>query len=147
MTKKIILILFFLLFIIKSDIVLAKTLPQARGAGAAAKQTTVKPAVGKSVAVSARLRRDRHALTVFFGNLSAASNVSYTLTYTTQGRQEGAGGSVRQDEGNSASRELLFGTCSKNVCTYHANITNMKLEVTGQLKNGKTFTKRFKIKV
>ena len=131
------------LFLLYPANVSAKMLPQAKGA---TKQTTVKPA-GNSVAISARLRRDRHALNIYFSNLQRASGASYTLTYQTQGRQEGAGGSIRQDEGNSASRELLFGTCSKNVCTYHANITNMKLEVTGQLKSGKTFTKRFKIKV
>lgn len=133
--------LFFLLYPANAS---AKTLPQARSAG---KQTAIKPVVGNNVAVSARLRRDRHALNIYFSNLQRASGASYTLTYQTQGRQEGAGGSIRADEGNSASRELLFGTCSKNVCTYHAGITNMKLEVTGQLKSGKTFTKRFRIKV
>lgn len=122
---------------------LAKTLPQAKGT---TKQTTIRSA-GNNIAVSARLRRDRHALNIYFSNVQKATGVSYTLTYQTQGRQEGAGGSIRENEGNTASRELLFGTCSKNVCTYHAGITNMKLEVTGQLKNGKTFTKRFKIKV
>lgn len=138
----VILLLMFLLSPISAS---AKILPQSRGMSSG-KAVVAKPA-GNNVAVSARLRRDRHALTVFFGNLSAATNVSYTLIYQTNGRQEGASGSIRANEGNSASRELLFGTCSKNVCTYHANITNMKLEVTGQLKNGKTFTKRFRIKV
>lgn len=141
--KTTILFLFFIIFFTQPEIVFAKTLPQAKGT---AKQTTVRPA-GNNVAVSARLRRDRHALNIYFSNVQKATGVSYTLTYQTQGRQEGAGGSIRADEGNSTSRELLFGTCSKNVCTYHSNITNMKLEVTGQLINGKTFTKRFKIKV
>lgn len=132
--------LLFLFFPLEAS---AKTLPQAKGA---TKQTTARPA-GNSVAVSARLRRDRHALNIYFSNIQKASGVSYILNYQTQGRQEGAGGSIRADEGNSASRELLFGTCSKNVCTYHSGITSMKLEVTGQLKTGKTFTKRFRIKI
>lgn len=141
--KKAILFLFFIIFFMQPEIVFAKVLPQAKGA---TKQTTVRPA-GNNVTVSARLRRDKHALNIYFSNVQKATGVSYTLTYQTQDKQEGAGGSIRENEGNTASRELLFGTCSKNVCTYHANITNMKLEVTGQLKNGKTFTKRFKIKV
>lgn len=135
--------LFLFLFLLTPTLSFAKLLPQAKTAG---KQPVIKPS-GNTVLVSARLRRDRHALTIFFNNIKAATNTSYTLIYQTQGKQEGAGGAIREGEGNTATRELLFGTCSKNDCTYHTGITNMKLEVTGQLKNGKTFTKRFKIKV
>lgn len=132
-----------LLFLLTPPDAFAKALPQARGG---AKQTAVRPA-GNNVAVSPRLRRDKHALNIYFSNLQKATGASYTLTYQTQGRQEGAGGSIRQEEGNSTTRELLFGTCSKNVCTYHQGIKNMKLEVTGQLKSGRNFTKRFRIRV
>ncbi len=121
----------------------AKMLPQAK----TGKAISVRQSVSTGIIVSPKLRGDRKALLIYFGNLSAASNVSYTLIYQTNGRQEGAGGSIRQDEGNTTTRELLFGTCSKNVCTYHTNITNMKLEVSGQLKSGKNFTKRYRIKV
>lgn len=123
----------------------AKTLPQAKTAQKIV--NTSKPITTTGVSVSLKLRRDRKALTVYFGNLKNASNVSYVLTYKTNGRGEGAGGSVRPSDGNNTSRELLFGTCSKTVCTYHQNISDMKLEVSGQLKSGKFFLKRYKIKV
>lgn len=138
-------IILFLLFTLFPQGVSAKLLPQARSGGKTVAPRTASS--GSGIAVTPRLRRDKKALLVSFGNLQNATNISYALYYATQGRQEGAGGSVRKDEGNSATRELLFGTCSKNVCTYHTNITNMKFEVTGQLKSGKTFLKRYRIRI
>ncbi len=135
--------LFFFLFLSIPTLSFARMLPQVKTTG---KQATIRSA-GNNISVSARLRRDRHALTVSFSNLYVAASVSYTLIYQTGGHEEGAGGSIREDEGNYATRELLFGTCSSGVCRYHTNITNMSLEVTGQLKSGKTFTKRFRIKI
>ena len=132
----------FFFFVFSFD-TFAKTLPQAK---TGQKISTVKPVTTTNISVSVKLRRDRKALTVYFGNLKNASNVSYVLTYKTNGRSEGAGGSVRPSDGNNTNRELLFGTCSKTVCTYHQNITEMKLEVTGQLKSGKTFLKRYRVK-
>lgn len=130
-------------FVFSSEQAIAKTLPQTKSSG----KTVIQRASGAGVSVFPKLRRDRQALIVTFGNLQNASTVSYTLVYTTNGREEGAGGSVRPSEGSSASRELLFGTCSKNVCRYHANITNMRLEVISKLKSGKTTTKRFRVKI
>lgn len=121
----------------------AKTLPQAKASG----KSVTKPGVVSGISVYPRIRNDRRALVVSFNNLQNANSVSYTLIYRTEGREEGAGGSVRTSEGNSASRELLFGTCSKNICRYHTNITNMRFEVTSQLKIGKTSTKRYRIKI
>ncbi len=135
-------ILFFAVVLFPSSAE-AKMLPQAKTGRA----ISVRQSVSTGITVNPKLRDNRKALLVYFGNLQNATNVSYTLIYKTNGREEGAGGSIRQSEGNTTSRELLFGTCSKNVCTYHTNITNMKLEVTGQLKSGKTFTKRYRIKV
>ena len=143
MRKFLIIIVIFLFLINLPSKTYAKVLPQVRQSA----KVTI-PRVGVTgISVTPRFRGDRKALLVYFGNLQNATNVSYVLIYRTQGRDEGAGGSVRPSEGNSTSRELLFGTCSKNVCTYHQSITNMKLEVTGQLKSGKSFTKRYRIKI
>ena len=136
-------IITFIFLVILPTSANGKTLPQTR----TAPKTIAPKSSGGGISVSARLRNDRKAILVYFNNLQNAANVSYVLIYRTEGREEGAGGSVRSDEGKSANRELLFGTCSKNVCRYHTTITNMKLEVTGTLKSGKTFTKRFKIKI
>lgn len=116
-----------------------KILPQSKSS-----KTTVSSGTG--ISVTPKIRSDRQALLIYFGNLQNANSVSYMLIYQTNGQQEGAGGSVTASEGNTTSRELLFGTCSKNVCRYHQNITNMKLEVTAELKSGKKLIKRYKIK-
>ncbi|MBI2430744.1 MAG: hypothetical protein HYV39_01875 [Candidatus Levybacteria bacterium] len=138
-------ITFFLLFTLFPNPVFAKVLPQARSSGKAVAPRAASS--GTNISVSPRLRGDRKALLISFGSLQNATNVSYALYYSTLGREEGAGGSVRKEEGSSASRELLFGTCSKNVCTYHQSIKNMKFEVTGTLKSGKTFLKRYRIRI
>lgn len=134
---------FLLFFFVFAQQASAKLLPQTKSS------TTIQTAprtTGGSVTVSPKLRRDRNALIIYFNNLTSATSVSYSLIYTANGRDEGAGGSVRPSEG-SATRELLFGTCSAGVCRYHSNISNMKLEVTIVSKSGKTTTKRYRIKV
>lgn len=108
-----------------------------------------KPAAIKTVSsntfVSAKLRRDRLALNVYFANISKYSQISYTLTYTANGVEQGVQGSVSGGQ-NSQSRELLFGTCSKNVCTYHRGIQNMHLTVTAAKSDGTSVVKKFRIK-
>ena len=141
--KAFITIFMLLFFFSLSSPVEAKLLPQAQGAK---QTTTVKSSSGSGINVSPRLRGDRKALNVSFSNLGNASSVSYQLIYETNGQPEGAGGTISSTEA-SASRELLFGTCSKNVCRYHNNIKNAKFEVTYSTKSGKKYLKRYRIKV
>lgn len=139
----ILVILIFVFTFSLESIALAKTLPQSKGG----KRVTVsRKSSGAGITVTPRLRNDRKALLIYFGGLQNANSVSYMLIYKTNGQEEGAGGSVKPSEGNT-SRELLFGTCSKNVCRYHANIANMKLEIQAQLKSGKRLIKRYKIRI
>ena len=133
----------FIFLINVAEINAAKKLPQSKSSS----KTVVKKSQGAGISVTPKLRSDRQALNVYFGNLQNAKSVSYMLIYKTNGQEEGAGGSVNPSEGNTASRELLFGTCSKNVCRYHPNITNMSFEVTAQLTSGKKLIKRYKIKI
>lgn len=135
------LILFFFIFVPETNA--AKILPQSKSTGKA----VVKKSQGSRISVTPKLRRDRQALLVYFGNLQNAQSVSYMLVYKTNGQEEGAGGSVNPALGNNANRELLFGTCSKNVCRYHPNLSSMTFEVKAQLKSGKNLTKRYKIKI
>lgn len=139
-----ILILIFLLSFYTEAIHAGKILPQSK---VSKKTITPQKSSTKGISVSPKLRSDRKALLIYFSNLQNATNVSYMLIYKTNGQEEGAGGSVNPSLGNTASREVLFGTCSKNVCRYHSNITNMKLEVTADLKSGKKIIKRYKIKI
>lgn len=138
-----IVVLIFIFLINVAEINAAKKLPQSKSSS----KTVVKKSQGAGISVTPKLRSDRQALNVYFGNLQNAKSVSYMLIYKTNGQEEGAGGSVNPSGRNTASRELLFGTCSKNVCRYHPNITNMSFEVTAQLTSGKKLIKRYKIKI
>ncbi|MBI1919189.1 hypothetical protein HYS29_01230 [Candidatus Microgenomates bacterium] len=77
----------------------AKTLPQTKGVKAA-----VRSAGGSSFAVSARLLRNKNAVSVAFSNLQNVTSVMYTLSYQTSGREEGAGGTISQTQ----SRIILW---------------------------------------
>lgn len=139
----ILLIVIFSLFILTKNAE-AKVLPQAAKSG---KQTAVtKKSTGTGISVSPRLRGDRKALIVNFSNLQNATAVSYLLTYKTSTQEEGAMGGLNLT-GSNATQELLFGTCSKNVCRYHTNISNARLEVSYTSKSGNKYIKRFKIRV
>lgn len=104
-------------------------------------------AISSGIVIAPKLRPDRLALIVSFSNLQKVNNVTYTLMYQTNGKDEGVSGTIDSSAGNSVTRELLFGTCSAGVCRYHQNITNMKLEVVSQLPNGKQTVKRYRIRV
>lgn len=122
----------------------AKVLPRFQSSGG--KVGPKKASGGGGVYSSARLRGDRKAVNVSFSNLGAARDVTYILTYQTNGKEEGISGSVDVSSG-SATRELLFGTCSSGVCRYHSGITNMRLEISGELTSGKKFVRRYRIRV
>lgn len=95
---------------------------------------------------SAKLRADRKAVILSFSGLTQVTSVTYMFTYDSNGKTEGSQGVIR-DASAGSSRELLFGTCSSGVCRYHSGIKNARIEVTAKLKNGKTYIKKFKIKV
>lgn len=139
----VLLLLFSVFFLVSPSE--AKVLPQAKslqGSGSTVKNVTV-----TGIGVFPRLRNDRRALIVNFTNLQNAAAVSYALTYETSSQNEGAMGSLSLGGASNSSNELLFGTCSKNVCRYHVGIHNAKLEVSYTTKSGKKYLKRYKIKV
>ena len=139
---KIYIVFIFTLFVfaVFQNPVEARLLPRFQGGA------PVKKSVPSGVGISVRLRGDRKALLVSFSNLAKAKNVSYMLIYKTNGKDEGAGGSVNSSS-SSATRELLFGTCSSGVCRYHTGITDMRLEVTTELTSGRKTMRRFRIRV
>lgn len=140
-TKAIIFTLLFLfLFTGTAD---TKVLPQAKKAPSVATKNI--KAVG--ITISPKLRADRKALLIYFGNLQNASAVSYILTYKTSTQDEGAMGTLNLNGGSSQNSELLFGTCSKNVCRYHTGVKDAKLDISYTLKSGKKYLRKFKIKV
>lgn len=134
----------FSLFIFTKNVD-AKVLPQA--VKSPSKTVTTKNVAGAGINVSPRLRGDRGALIIYFSNLQNAKSVSYALTYSTSTQPEGAIGSLNLKGSSNASQELLFGTCSKNVCRYHTGINNMRLEISYTTQANKKYLKRYKIKV
>jgi len=99
------------------------------------------------VASSVKFKANRLGIIVSFSGLNNATSVTYELTYTAAGIPQGARGTVSGTASNTASRELLFGTCSKNVCRWHTNITAARLVVTSRLNSGLTTRKSFRLKV
>ncbi|MBM3209485.1 hypothetical protein FJZ40_04315 [Candidatus Shapirobacteria bacterium] len=110
----------------------------------AARKRVIKGSTGY-VAVS--LRRDRLAVLFSLFNLSRVTEASYSLSYLANGIPQGVSGTITPSGQNSTNRQLLFGTCSKNVCTYHRNITDARLSLTFRLKSGGTLKKSYRLKV
>lgn len=137
------LVLFFLL--IATTGVDAKVLPRFKSGGSIpARMSGGSSRGGSSITVSPSFMPGRGGLHVEFGNLQNATSVKYVLSYETNGKTEGVSGTINPAEGNT-SRDLQFATCSSGVCRNHGRISNMKLEVTSKLTNGKTSVKRFRI--
>lgn len=119
-----------------------KFVAKSGGAGTAAKSG----GGGGKIPVSVKYRADKKALNFSFSNFSGLNSVSYIFRYETNGNSQGAAGSVTSTNSPTQSRELLFGTCSTSVCSYHSGLKNAKLTFTANYTNGKKATKVFKIK-
>lgn len=141
--KKLVLVLLMLLV---SVLFVTPTAEAKRKLPTGQKQTTTKRAGGvKGVTTKVKFRGDRRGIVATFSNLEIASNVSYSLTYTSRGIKEGAGGSLTVLS-SEQTRELLFGTCSGGVCRYHPNPKDTRFTVTTTLKDGRKVTKRFRLR-
>ena len=130
-------VILFLMLVSNQDVLAAKPRIRASGGGS-----------GVGTAFSqVKLRGDRQAALVSLFNLSNIATISYSLTYSANGVEQGVQGTIDPLGQSTISRELLFGTCSKNVCTYHRNIKNMRLRFTATTKSGRTLVKGYLIKV
>ena len=104
-------------------------------------------AISTGVSSAIRFLDDRRAIIINLTGLNLANSITYTLTYTANDVPQGAQGTITPALGeNSTIREVLFGTCSKNVCTYHQNITNARLEIVSKLKTGRIIVKPYLLK-
>lgn len=101
---------------------------------------------GYSGYTKAKLSRNTNSVVISFMNLSTVSKVTYTLSYTANGIEQGAVGSLTPS-GSTDTRDMYFGTCSHGVCTPHRGIQNAVLLIETQLKSGKIHTKRYRIRV
>ncbi|MCL5676087.1 MAG: hypothetical protein M1120_03090 [Patescibacteria group bacterium] len=138
--KKLLLTVFILSFLLlsKENVLAAK--PRLRPGG-------IGDGGGVIAFSTVKLRPDRLAALVSLYNLSGIESISYSLTYYSNGVEQGVSGTIDPLGQNSINRELLFGTCSKNVCTYNRNIKNMHLRFVATTKSGRTLVKGYLIKV
>jgi len=100
----------------------------------------------KSIPVVVRYRPDKLGILFSFSNFNGIESVNYSFTYNTNGVPQGAGGTIRANNNPTSERELLFGTCSTSVCTYHYNLSGARLTFTANYSNGTKTTKSYKIK-
>jgi hypothetical protein len=126
-------------------IVIAATFILTPRVWAAKKRVKFVPAKGVSY-MSAKLSRPTNSVVLNLMNLNQISKVSYELSYIATGIPQGVMGTITPS-GDTDSRDLYFGTCSKGVCTPHENIVNAQLLVHVFLKTGSTYTKLYKIKI
>lgn len=141
MKKSVFLIAVFLLLLVftpSSAFAAKKFVPKSTG--------SVKRVATGGIPAFVRYRGDRLGILLSFLNFTNLESVSYSFTYTANGMPQGAGGTITAANNPTASRELLFGTCSSGVCTYHNNLSNARLVLTAKRTNGTTVTKRYRIK-
>lgn len=107
--------------------------------------STVRRSTG-FIPVSAHYRPDKRAILFNFSNFANLSSVSYLFSYTANGIPQGAAGTITASSSPSEVRELLFGTCSTGVCTYHTGLANARLSFTATLTNGTQAVRNFRIR-
>lgn len=129
-----------------SEVSAKRLLPSAKTGTSAAKAKSTASGSQFGVKAVVKFKSGRTGIVATFSDLERVSKVSYSLTYSSRGIQEGAGGSLT-DLSGTQTRELLFATCSKNVCRYHTGIKNARFVVTTTLKSGKKVSKTFKLRV
>ncbi len=118
-----------------------KLLPFLKKATGAAAPTS------SGVVSSVKFRGNRLGIIVTFGNLQAAYKVDYFLSYQSKGITQGASGSITDTSIGSATRDIIFGSCSKGVCRYDAGISNAKFVVTIYLNSGRKIVRSYRLKV
>lgn len=70
-------------------------------------------------------RRDGNALVLNLKRTSSYDSISYELAYNSEGIDRGVVGDIKTSEKKGEyEQEVLFGTCSKNVCKYDKGVEN-----------------------
>lgn len=82
----------------------------------------------RTIVIETDYKPKKHHVRIAFKRLHDVSFVSYTLTYKTNGVQQGISGSFAPHGNNREIDKLLLGTCSAS-CVYDKNITNIQITV------------------
>lgn len=81
-------------------------------------------------------RSDAHQLTLKVINLQNIKTVEYELVYLVNDLQRGVIGSVETNGNSSVEKDMLLGSCSKNVCKYDEGVTEGSLTLRFRGQNG-----------
>ncbi len=111
------------------------------------KAAGVTTSTSSGVSSSVKFRGDRLGILVALGNLQAAQKVDYFLSYQTKGTTQGASGSITNTSIGSATRDIIFGNCSKGTCRYDSGISNAKFVISIYLTSGRKIVRSYKLKV
>lgn len=132
----------FVLIILSTSLVSAKKLlPFLR------KATGLITSTSSGVTSSVKFRGDRLGIIVTLGNLQAARKVDYFLSYQSKGITQGASGSITDTSVGSATRDIIFGSCSKGVCRFDSGISNAKFVITIYLNSGRKIVRSYRLRV
>lgn len=111
------------------------------------RNTGTTTSTSSQVTSSVKFRGDRLGIIVTLGNLQAAYKVDYFLSYQTKGTTQGASGSITDISVGGATRDIIFGSCSKGACRYDSGISNAKFVITIYLTSGRKIVRSYKLKV
>ena len=97
------------------------------------------PEVDSSVSVSLTPRADNKAVNLSVGGIpKGTESIEYELSYdTSAGLPKGALGKIKLTGSEKAiDREILLGTCSRNVCKYDEGVTKIDLVLRFNTRDG-----------
>lgn len=70
-------------------------------------------------------RRDGNAIVLNIKRVASYDAISYELAYSSEGIERGVVGNLNVDQKKGEyTQDVLFGTCSKNVCKYDTGVEN-----------------------
>lgn len=72
-------------------------------------------------------RADKKEITLEIKGIKSADSIEYELSYLSKGLSRGVVGTIELNGETSITRQILLGTCSKNVCKYDEGVTGGSL--------------------
>ncbi len=106
------------------------------------------PPVDDSVIVELKPGEAKQAVILTVSNIpSGTESLEYELSYLTgEGLPKGALGKISLDGKSEISRDILLGTCSRNVCTYDKGVMSVKLVLKfNSAKGASQFSKEYSL--
>lgn len=72
-------------------------------------------------------RADKKEITLEIKGIKNADSIEYELSYLSKGLSRGVVGTIELKGETSITRQILLGTCSRNVCKYDEGVTGGSL--------------------